>query len=211
MTSAKICSTACVMCLVFLLGSSALHAQQEPTVCQNRALRAAISIIEEACTPVTCDFARLRDIDSLDKAALLAALGDRELHPVSLFFPLNEDSAVGAFDWKTIKHSQLETLKFITNINRAAIFVIGRASTIGNNDANRLLSINRMRSVMAYIQNELNITCRVFYGGYLGAEIFQLGLSDAAHLGIAPVDFRNDQFILNQSVHVFVLPCELES
>ena len=203
-----------IMLSVFLivtstsLGQDGRHANQPLRICSNTALRDAIRIIQHACTETNCNFDALMALDrQVDKGALLAAFRDSDLKPVHIFFPLNEDRIEKSFDWKVSKKSQLDTIRYLSEPKRAAIFVIGRASTIGRPDSNRRLSIRRMQSILKYLKKDLKIDCETFYGGYLGAEIFQLRLTDARALNIEPTDFRNDEYILNQSVHIFVFPC----
>ncbi|HVT61810.1 MAG TPA: hypothetical protein VHR45_25860 [Thermoanaerobaculia bacterium] len=179
-----------------------------PRVCSNDELIKAIRIIDRACEKLTCDFATLRELDRrVNKSALLQAFRSPELQSIHLFFPRNEVDVKHSFDWGTIKREQLDTVKYINNPRDAVVFVLGRASITGNFDINKRLSRERMKSVMGYLEEELHVKCHAFHGGWLGKEIQQWSMSDANFLNINHQDFRNDELILNQSVHVFVFPC----
>jgi hypothetical protein len=207
MRKAKGTSFGILVGLIWIAWSQNLYAQ-EPRVCSNRALIEAIRIIERACTEFACDFDQLRSLDTrVDKPSLLAALRESDLKPVHLFFPINEDTVTKTFDWPTIKKAQLESIQYASGLHDSMVFVVGRASTIGDIDYNRRLSIRRTQGVLRYLKEDLGIKCRSFHGGYLGEEILQLNSSDARLLNLEPRDYRQDAAILNQSVHVFIFPC----
>jgi outer membrane protein OmpA-like peptidoglycan-associated protein len=179
-----------------------------PRVCSNLELIKAIRIIDRACNKLTCDFATLRELDKrVNKSALLQAFRTSDIQSVHIFFPQNEVELKRSFDWATVKKDQLDTIKFIDNPSNAVVFVLGRASTTGDFELNKRLSRERLRSVMSYLETELHVRCHSFHGGWLGKEIQQWSMSDADFLKINHRDFRNDDLILNQSVHVFVFPC----
>ena len=180
-----------------------------PRVCSNLELIKAIRIIDRACNKLsTCDFATLRELDKhVNKSALLQAFRTPELQSVHIFFPRREVDLKRSFDWNTVKKDQLDTIKFLENPDNAVVFVLGRASITGDFELNKRLSRERMRSVMSYLQEELHVRCHSFHGGWLGKEIQQWSMSDSDFLKINHRDFRNDELILNQSVHVFVFPC----
>lgn len=179
-----------------------------PKVCSNQELIKAIRIINDACTDITCDFSKLKELDSrVDKPSLLAALRDPYLQPVHIFFPENVATLQRAFDWPTIKRNQLDSIKFIDDPENTVIYVIGRASVTGDRDLNIALSRERMQGVMSYIREHLQVRCRAFHGGWLGKEYLQLSESDARLLNLEPNDYRRDSLVLNQSVHIFVFPC----
>lgn len=188
--------------------TGSLSSKGSPVVCENADLRQAIRIIERACTDLSCDFGKLRELDSrVDKPTLLAALRDPYLAPVHLFFPANESSVYGAFDWSTIKKSQVDSLAHLNDPENAVVFVLGRASQTGDYEHNKRLSRERMQSVLKYLKEDLRIRCSRFRGAWFGKEILQLARSDARHLNLEPDDYRQDELILNQAVHVFVFPC----
>jgi len=179
-----------------------------PRVCTNPELLKAIRIIDRACNEISCDFSTLRELNQqIDKGLLLQAFRNPELQSVHIFFPINKAKLDDAFDWRSTKRDQIASLKYISEPDRAVVYVLGRASTVGNRDLNVRLSRERMRNVLNFLKNGLGIRCHAFHGGWFGQEIQQLSLSDARMLNIEPLDFRNDSLVLNQSVHIFVFPC----
>jgi hypothetical protein len=188
----------------------AAAAGQQPAVCADKFLLAAVRTIDRACVEAGCDFSKLRAIETLPRADLLTALRDPYLTPVHIFFPSDERELSNAFDWTTGKKDQLDTLRAASG-NGGVVFILGKASVTGEvgtvgDQHNRLLSIDRMKSVKKYLETSLHIECH-FKGGYFGREVFQLDPSDARLLNVEPNDFRNDPLILNQSVMIFVYPC----
>lgn len=179
-----------------------------PDVCSNHELIKAIQIIDQACDEISCDFATLRQLDrQIEKGALLAAFRNPDLQSIHIFFPMNEADVKRSFDWNTGKRDQLATAKYMNDPDNSIVYVLGRASAVGDLDVNVRLSRERMRSVMKYLKNDLGVRCHAFHGGWFGREIQQLSLSDARMLNIEPRDFRDDPLILNQSVHLFIFPC----
>lgn len=178
-----------------------------PRVCTNEALREAIRIIERACDEITCKVSTLRELDTrVPKEALLSAFEERELKSVHVFFPMNIFKLEESFDWNTTKKSQLGTLAYLSDPDNSVIFILGRASIVGDPDYNQRLSRERMRGVMEYLKS-LGVRCHSFRGAWFGREILQLTKSDAELVRIERRDYRDDPLILNQSVHVFVFPC----
>jgi hypothetical protein len=180
-----------------------------PAICRNKYLLQAVREVDRACTDVSCDFTRLNAIENIPRADLLTALRDANLLPVHIFFPVRESRLESAFDWRTTKRDQLETLRAASR-QGGKIFLLGKASVTGapgvkGDEYNRQLSIARMEGVRNYLK-ALGIQCE-YKGGFFGREIFQLNKSDARLLNVEPTDFRNDPLILNQAVHVFVYPC----
>lgn len=187
---------------------SSLLAAEQPEVCSNSELLKAISIIEQACTREYCSFDLLRQLDShVEKSVFLGALANPHLHSVHLFFPRNEASIEKVFDWNATKRDQLASLLLMDNPADSVIFVLGQASATGDAQHNRDLSYERMQSILRYLSDELVLSCGGYRVAWLGEEVMQLHLSDANFLHIAPQDYRGDEYILNQSVHVFVFPC----
>jgi hypothetical protein len=41
----------------------------------------------------------------------------------------------------------------------------------------------------------------------MGKEILQFSISDATYLKLQSYEYRNDELVLNQAVHVFAVPC----
>lgn len=199
---------------LFLLTSPS-HAQPEkydaggrPEVCSNEELRKAIRLIRAACNNFNCDLEKLDKIDStVDKATLLFSLRSPQLLPVHIFFPVGKTDLVDAFDWPTIKREQLASIRFLDNPGNSLIFVLGRASTIGDYDKNVLLSQKRASNVMSYIRDTLKVNCKSFHSAWLGETIFQWEISDASFMNIPNRDYRSSRLVLNQSVHVFIFPC----
>ncbi len=180
----------------------------EPSVCSNTALLTAIRIIDGACTDLYCDFSRLSELNSrVDKGALLKAFLDRDIQSIHLFFPSNQSSLASVFDWNTSKKDQLASLRYMNDPEDSIIYVLGRASITGTYDQNVGLSRDRMKAIMDYLKG-LGLPCHRFRGAWFGKTIQQFTTSDAAFVRIPSVDYRNDELILNQSVHVFVFPCK---
>lgn len=199
-----------ILTFCFLLTGSAIAAQTRPSICANSALKEAVKIILEACSQYECNPLILRKLDTnLDKASVLVALRSLELSPVHIFFPRSVSSIDESFDWETSKKNHLRTLRGL-NLPAASVFVIGQASSLGSSDYNWHLSRARMQSVLDYISDEVMPGCGAYHHAFLGEDIFQLSLSDASFIGLQPEDYRGDEYILNQSVHVFVYPCPVD-
>lgn len=178
-----------------------------PTVCKNETLLNAIRIVNRACNDVDCNFESLKELNAgVDKSVLFSTLRNNDLKPVHLFFPEDVSDITRAFDWNTIKRSQLTSLRY-DGSEDAVVFVLGRASLTGEKEHNVRLSRERMASVLNYLKLELNMKCKAFRGAWLGNQILYLYESDAATLGISPQDWRSNVLVLNQAVHVFVVPC----
>jgi len=187
-----------------------LAAAQRPRICEdkNGALIQAIRIIDRACNDIDCNFSTLRELNfRIEKEALLAAFRNPDLQSVHIFFPVSKSDETDILDWNASKRSQLNSIKYAAGLEDSVIFVLGRASAIGDIDTNIRLSRARMQTVMRYLKYDLHLNCRGFRGGWFGREILQLTKSDAAMLQIDSQDFRDDEDILNQSVHIFVFPC----
>jgi outer membrane protein OmpA-like peptidoglycan-associated protein len=212
-SSARLLCSAVSFTLVAVLGCAAAEVKaaaaannSRPTVCNNVELRKTIQIIDRACNDISCDFRELKEIDSkVDKPALLAAMTNPYMKHITLFFPEDKSDLGEIFDWKASKKSYLDSFRYVDDPDNAIVFVLGRASSKGNFQHNVDLSRERMRSVLNYLKQ--NMSCKTFHGAWLGKGIFQLVEDDARRLGIAPVEYRNNPLILNQSVHVFVFPC----
>lgn len=207
-------SIALLLALFVLCSGHGHAAVDEPEVCENRELLDALRIVNSACSEDLCNFSKLAELDSVvDREQFLIALSNPYLRAVHIFFPSNEYELFKAFDWWSIKRGQMSTLRSIDNPERAAVFIIGSASVTGalgdqGDDHNRRLSYSRMRGVLDYLRDELKIPCRDFRVGWLGREVLQLSASDATFLHVNPRDYRSDDYVLNQSVHVFVFPCK---
>lgn len=197
---------AAVFTAIFLSGATVAGA--ETTVCENQALRRAIRVIASACHDLSgCDFDSLKQIDQISRPELLAALRDPNVYPVHIFFEANVSDVTRSRDWKT-KKDHLAAYSYITGLEDGIVVVIGQASRTGSFDLNVRLSRERMQGVLLFLRDQLKIKCRSIKGGYVGSEIFQLSSVDASALRLLPEEFRNDPDVLNQSVHVFVYPCE---
>jgi len=178
-----------------------------PNVCRNPELLRAIAVIESACRTSGCDVSKLTQLDTLNKPTLLLALRNPNLMPVHLFFPNNKSDVRDTFDWYTTKRDQLATLKYTSDPSNAIIFVIAHTSRSGSRERNYALSRDRVTSVVKYLQNNLGVRSRSFRAAWLGEDVFNLSETDARLLEIEPRDYRRDDRILNQSVHIFVYPC----
>lgn len=208
MTSAGIVRV--VVCLVVASRAAAQPPElASAPVCANRDLRSYVNTIHKACASVAhhCDFSKLSEINSLDKPAILAALRNPYLFPVHVFYPEGQSALSMAYD-PTTKRDQLKSLKAsIVDPEKTYIFVIGQASITGPQEFNRQLSQARMQAVLEFLRNDLQLNCKDFMAGFLGQEVMQLSISDAASLGIDRGDYRDNPLILNQAVHVFLYPC----
>jgi outer membrane protein OmpA-like peptidoglycan-associated protein len=203
-------STRVILISLLLLVTTSVetYPYQRPPVCDNVELRRAIRTIYDACNDITCDFSKLQELEDIDKSKLLAALRNPYLRPVHLFFPSGRTQLQETFDWRTTKQAQLDSVKLLDDPENTIVFVIGRASVTGNRDLNIRLSRERMLSVMDYLKNKLQVRCHKFKGGWLGKEYLQLTPSDATVLNLNGRDYRDDELVLNQAVHVFVFPCK---
>ncbi len=183
------------------------HGGWAQEVCNNEPLKRAVSIVAGACSELSgCNFEALREIDRINRPALLAALRDPAVLPVHVFYDMNVSDLTRSIGWSA-KRDILGTYEYLTGIERATLFVLGQASDIGDFDTNVRLSRERMQGVLLYLRDVLKIKCVAIKGGYLGAKIFKLTPSDASALNIDPTEYRGDPNVLNQSVHVFVFPC----
>lgn len=207
MSSKQVMRITLLSTIAFFAGRSEMYPYDPPPVCGNRELRRAIRTINDACADITCDFSKLHELEDIDKGKLLAALRNPYLRPVHLFFPKGQTQLGDIFDWRTTKKAQLDSIKLLDDPQNSVVFVIGRASVTGNHDTNVALSRERMLSVMKYVKDVLQVKCHKFKGGWLGKEYLQLSRSDAALLNLEPRDYRGDELVLNQAVHVFVFPC----
>ena len=190
-------------------------------VCSNDTLRAALEIINSACSEFSCEFEQLFALDQyVDKATFLTALRELRSNSVHIFFPRGVSSAECSFDWWSSKKSQLESLMQATETGDSTVFIIGRASITNFRGSsvetstlrNRSLSADRMDSIRRFlteIKERLGQDCS-FKGGYFGREIMQLSKSDANFLLLDNAEYRDDALVLNQSVHVLVYPCPLD-
>ncbi len=180
-----------------------------PRVCDNPDLATVFEIIGEACTRHECDISILGELDSrIGRTQLLGALRNPDLRAVHLFFPMNRSSVEEIFDWGTIKFDQLDSLRYsVSRPEETVVFVIGKASAVGSIQHNRELSRDRARSVMSYIKETLPLPFHHVHGAWVGREVMQFGDSDARILNLEPNDFREDDLVLNQAVHVFLYPC----
>lgn len=178
-----------------------------PRICFNAELLSAIRIINSACHNLECTKDTLRALDAIPKASLLSAMSDPNLHTLHFFFERDKADLASILHWQTVKATHMATLKQIDAKN-SVVFVIGQASNTGGDlKYNEDLSQRRMASVMIHLEFVLKVKCRAFKGGYVGYDIFQLTLSDAALLRIHAGDYDGDVAKLNQAVHIFVFPC----
>jgi len=178
-------------------------------VCSNSELMRSIRIIDAACHDLSgCDFESLGELERLEKSKLIEAWAHPDVAAVHVFFPTNVFDITQAYDWASIR-DQLESLKYMTSIRDATLYVIGQASRTGSFDQNVALSRKRMQSVSLFIRDVLKVECRDVRGGYLGARFVQLATNDAKGFRLHPAAYRGDELVLNQAVHVFLVPCEI--
>lgn len=186
------------------------HSNAEPEICHNKELLEAMRIINRACSQEGCSVEALKELNStsVNKEKLMGALRNPYLFPVHIFFPANKTDLSEAYDWEIAKKNQLATISYLQAPSDSVIYVIGRASTLGNRKFNQKLSQMRTRSVLDYLQNKLKIKCGGFQAAWLGQDALQLSASDANTLNLNSKDYRNSMQILNQSVELFVFPCK---
>lgn len=178
-------------------------------VCDNAALKEVFDLISTACRTGECDPKILAQLDSrVNRGQLLGILRNRELSGVHLFFPSNRDEVTNIFDWTVSKSQQLESLRYaVSRPEETVVYVVGKASTTGTFEHNRQLSRERARSVGAWIQSNIRLPFHHIHYAWTGEEYLQFNFSDARSLNLEPQDFRSDDLILNQAVHVFIYPC----
>lgn len=196
--------------LLLLPARPAVAQHTRSPVCSNAALIDAVKIIDSACSPDGgCRPDILSQLDSrVDKPSLMVALRHPALAAVHLFFPSGRTRVGDILDWQTLKRDQLGTFRFIDDPAATPIFILGRASRTGSVGLNWALSRDRVEAVRRYLRQVVCPTCTDIRTGYLGKETLRLFRSDARLLNLEPQDYRqDDDLILNQSVHVFVLPC----
>lgn len=174
-------------------------------VCRNTLLARAFRIMDRACTPEFCSGQVLRELDNIARPDLLQALRDPELMSVHLFFAGGRAAVTQALDWNDIKRDQLNTVSHLDDPSGTIIFIVGYAS--GNSADDVPVARIRTTSVSQYLENDLGLRCKSIKRISFGTSILRLHTSDARLLGLAPRDYRDDETILNQAIHVFVYPC----
>jgi outer membrane protein OmpA-like peptidoglycan-associated protein len=176
-------------------------------ICDNVDILRAVRIIDEACIKNFCDVEKLHELEFIKKSDLLRALSDPSLSPRHVFFPKGKTSLNEAFDWNTIKKTQLDSIADDTDPENSVLFIIGYASRTGSVETNIRLSRERMLSVYNYLVNVRHVRCKVIKGAWVGKSTLQLDGSDANLFNLYPRDYREDELVLNQAVHVFIYPC----
>lgn len=193
--------------LAMLLSGSATTGKGASGICDNIDILRAVRIIDEACQESFCDSSKLHELEYIKKSDLLRALSDPSLSPRHIFFPKGKTSLNDAFDWNTIKKSQLDSIADDTDPEHSVLFIIGYASRTGSVETNIRLSRERMLSVYHYLLDERHVRCKTIKGAWVGKTTLQLDQSDANLFSLYPRDYREDDLVLNQAVHVFIYPC----
>ncbi|MGE0278939.1 MAG: hypothetical protein AB7R40_26400 [Nitrospiraceae bacterium] len=200
--------------LLFILAwPTAVNAQG---VCSNPILLKFFETLGAACKTGACDPSVMEELDhAVKKKDLLGALRNPSLSAVHIFFPSARYRLDEAFDWSTIKLDQLAAIEATLNgpHESAIVYVIGKASRVGDPDLNIRLSRERARGVVDYMRTNISDRFNHYHTAWAGEEVLQFEDSDATFLNLQPRDFRDDDLILNQAVHVFIYPCveELKS
>ncbi len=195
-----------------LLGSpSAANPQdlhENTSACSSAEVWSVFRILDRASNPYELGRpTRIWSLDeTVDKSVFLSAFREPSFHSVHLFFPLNETDIQRAFDWNTIKRDQIDVLRLLRN-DRSKFYILGSASNIGDPDLNRSLASQRVASTINYLLRNIGIKVGRINVGLLQKEQIQLSFNDAKFLNIPKEDFRADDLILNQSVHIIVFPC----
>ena len=203
----KLLSRSAVFATLAMLAVTSSIGQSSPGICDNIELLRAVRIIDSACTPSFCDVSKLRQLEGIEKSDLLRALSDPTLSPRHIFFPSGKTKLSEAFDWQTIKKSQIDSIADITDPDNAVVFIIGYASAKGSVETNLRLSRERMYGVWDYLANVRHLRCKLIKGAWVGKTTLQLDKSDTTLFNLYPRDYRDDSLILNQAVHVFIYPC----
>ena len=180
----------------------------DPLMCNDTELLQYIDTIDRACNNDVCDSDAIRELDSsVSKAKLMPVLGNPNLGLVSLFYPRDRDDITQTFEWRSRRHTQIQAFKNISS-DSVSIYILGRASKIGDVGYNVGLSRRRAINVRNYLKELLGGRCSDYHVAWVGRDTLQLDRKDAASLGIPEIDYQDDLFVLNQSVQVFVFPCK---
>ena len=196
-----------VVSLLLLAASPSAHSQD---VCANPTLFEFFQILGAACETGECDPSVMAEIDDrVDRAKLLGALRNPALSPVHLFFPSARYRLDDSFDWSSDKADQLASIEGALNGSHenAIVYVIGKASRVGDPETNIRLSRERARGVVDYMRTHVSDRFHHYHTAWAGDEGLQFTHSHARILNLEPRDFRDDDLVLNQAVHVFVYPC----
>jgi hypothetical protein len=227
-----------VAALLLSFASSRGHAQTEQdfNVCERSDVLRALAYIYYGCGDV-CDPSVIKQLDEgpIDRATLMGILSSPRVTRRHVFFQMGYDKfgldSILDFNIRGegSKRDQLQSLK--TAVDRGGmVFILGKASTIGDAEKNRKLSENRMWTVRQFLFSA-GVDCPVMKGGYFGADAFQFNESDAATFGIQGYEYRAPQpgdaarlgreeyerklqrarYTLNQAVHVIFVPCPPEA
>lgn len=227
----KFSSRAVLVVMFMLCGAPQSRAQDDFNVCQKSDLLRALAYVYYGCGTICHpDVIKAVDGETIDRATLIGILSSPRLVVRHVFFPMKQTSIKTVLDWDIrgsgSKRDQLMSLK--QNVDRGGmLFIIGKASTVGNPKTNMDLSYARMWSVRQFLVNDVKVDCPEIRGGWFGEDAFQFEESDAARLSIQPYEYRSPapseysrlgsaayeemrrqaRYTLNQAVHVVFVPC----
>lgn len=199
-------------CFALGLAFLAVHASVSAQVpaCSDVELMKAFRIIEYGSGDLF-DVVGMREIDrSVQKSPILRALGHHGLSSIHLFFPESSTELQRTFDWKTLRESQLLTLR--QRPKNSIVYIFAIAAATEDSDTAAAQAKARLSSLIQWMQYNLRVGRSELRGAWIGKEAMApLTLSDAAFLLIEPQEFRNSIQTLNASVHVVVFPCPSDS
>jgi hypothetical protein len=110
------------------------------------------------------------------------------------------------FDWKTHRRADLERAAELVRRGNQTAYVFARASMSGDPSSNSQIAAERLRTVADWLRRlaPRMKTVRIS----LGTDALVLSRQDADALALAPMEYRNDTWILNQSVEIMLYPCD---
>lgn len=191
-------SRAFVVMLLLSSRASLLNAQ----ACDNVEFRNQLAQLKAACDESHCGTAE----PVSDREAFIRSLRVPPLILFHVFFPSGETDVQKVFDWKTRRRVDLEHLAELTKNGHQTAYILARASMSGDPSSNSQLAVERLRSVAEWIRR-LSPRLRIVPIA-LGTDALVLSRGDAESLGLLPMEYRNDTWLLNQSVQIILYPCD---
>jgi hypothetical protein len=183
--------------LLFLLPSFA-GAQ----VCDDRDFRDQLRHLAAECGASKCR----TDNPVTSRDGFIQSLRTPPLVLVHVFFPSGETDVQKTFDWKTRRRLDLEHAAELAQRGNQTAYIFARASMSGDPSSNSQIAAERLRTVADWLRR-LSPSLRIVRIS-LGTDALVLSRQDADVLALAPMEYRNDTWILNQSVQILLYPCD---
>lgn len=206
-----------------------------PRICSDAEAITILTSMLSFCHEGNCfSSLRARQIleDQMNRAALDRISTTTDLHPVRVFYlnsrqMFREEQLVSARHFRAVSESLRRLAQEYARIHPdnpdATIVVLGRASSVGGDEFNRVLSHYRARSIVDYLNTVYNVPMGSLKIAYFGSELFQLSASRLAEFGLTDAEIRrggrsdNDleeqplsvlaDRVANQSAVAFLFPC----